>query len=199
MGQPVSKDARGESGKSTIVKQMNIIHQGERERAEYTTTVYRDVLDSAGTLARVVTQVGGGRTMSFLSSIRLIAAPTVLFPLLYAPMSSLLHKPTPLTNAHLKIHTFDVGGQRSERKEWIHCFESGTFIFCPALSEYDQVLEEERRVASWRRVAPWRSELRSHPVVCWGMWAWSVGCASRSLAAAYMSHRRARTCPSDFV
>lgn len=41
---------------------------------------------------------------------------------------------------------FDVGGQRSERKKWIHCFESVTsIIFCVALSEYDQVLLEERQ------------------------------------------------------
>ena len=40
---------------------------------------------------------------------------------------------------------FDVGGQRSERKKWIHCFESvTTIIFCTALSEYDQVLLEQR-------------------------------------------------------
>ena len=40
---------------------------------------------------------------------------------------------------------FDVGGQRSERKKWIHCFESVTsIIFCTALSEYDQVLREEK-------------------------------------------------------
>ena len=40
---------------------------------------------------------------------------------------------------------FDVGGQRSERKKWIHCFESVTsIIFCTALSEYDQVLLEQR-------------------------------------------------------
>lgn len=38
---------------------------------------------------------------------------------------------------------FDVGGQRSERKKWIHCFENVTsIIFCVALSEYDQVLRE---------------------------------------------------------
>ncbi|KAG6835330.1 G protein alpha subunit [Arthromyces matolae] len=43
----------------------------------------------------------------------------------------------------LSIHMFDVGGQRSERKKWIHCFESVTsIIFCTALSEYDQVLLE---------------------------------------------------------
>lgn len=43
----------------------------------------------------------------------------------------------------LSIHMFDVGGQRSERKKWIHCFEAVTsIIFCVALSEYDQVLLE---------------------------------------------------------
>lgn len=45
----------------------------------------------------------------------------------------------------LSIHLFDVGGQRSERKKWIHCFESVTsIIFCTALSEYDQVLMEAK-------------------------------------------------------
>ena len=44
-----------------------------------------------------------------------------------------------------RIHLFDVGGQRSERKKWIHCFESVTsIIFCTALSEYDQVLMESK-------------------------------------------------------
>ncbi|KFD58837.1 hypothetical protein M514_00530 [Trichuris suis] len=37
----------------------------------------------------------------------------------------------------------DVGGQRSERRKWIHCFENVTSImFVVALSEYDQVLVE---------------------------------------------------------
>lgn len=37
----------------------------------------------------------------------------------------------------------DVGGQRSERKKWIHCFENVTsIIFLAALNEYDQVLYE---------------------------------------------------------
>ncbi|KAG6839941.1 hypothetical protein C0991_010173 [Blastosporella zonata] len=45
----------------------------------------------------------------------------------------------------MSIHMVDVGGQRSERKKWIHCFESvSCIIFCTALSEYDQVLLEEK-------------------------------------------------------
>lgn len=44
----------------------------------------------------------------------------------------------------LNMHMFDVGGQRSERKKWIHCFDNVTLIiFCVALSEYDQALLEE--------------------------------------------------------
>lgn len=45
---------------------------------------------------------------------------------------------------------FDVGGQRSERKRWIHCFESVTsIIFCASLSNYDQVLLEDKNQASF--------------------------------------------------
>ena len=44
----------------------------------------------------------------------------------------------------LYFRLFDVGGQRSERKKWIHCFEDVTaIIFCVAMSEYDQVLHED--------------------------------------------------------
>ncbi|OBZ91358.1 Guanine nucleotide-binding protein subunit alpha [Choanephora cucurbitarum] len=41
----------------------------------------------------------------------------------------------------------DVGGQRSERKKWIHCFENVVaIIFMVALSEFDQVLIEDEQV-----------------------------------------------------
>ena len=44
---------------------------------------------------------------------------------------------------------FDVGGQRSERKKWIHCFEGVTaIIFCVALSAYDLVLAEDEEMVS---------------------------------------------------
>ena len=43
----------------------------------------------------------------------------------------------------------DVGGQRSERRKWIHCFENVTSImFLVALSEYDQVLVESANEVS---------------------------------------------------
>ncbi len=45
---------------------------------------------------------------------------------------------------------FDVGGQRSERKKWIHCFEGVTaIIFCVALSDYDLVLAEDEEMVSF--------------------------------------------------
>ena len=45
----------------------------------------------------------------------------------------------------------DVGGQRSERRKWIHCFENVTsIIFLVALSEYDQILFESDNEVSFR-------------------------------------------------
>lgn len=39
---------------------------------------------------------------------------------------------------------YDVGGQKNERKKWIHCFEDVTaVIFVAAISEYDQKLYED--------------------------------------------------------
>ena len=47
----------------------------------------------------------------------------------------------------LSFKLVDVGGQRSERKKWIHCFDSVTaIIFTVALSEYDLVLAEDEEI-----------------------------------------------------
>ncbi|KAF7333944.1 Heterotrimeric G-protein alpha subunit [Mycena sanguinolenta] len=52
---------------------------------------------------------------------------------------------TRLNMGALSMRLIDVGPQCSERRKWIHCFESVTsIIFCTALSDYDQVLAEER-------------------------------------------------------
>ncbi|KAM7134801.1 guanine nucleotide-binding protein subunit alpha-15-like isoform 2-T2 [Macrochelys suwanniensis] len=41
------------------------------------------------------------------------------------------------------LRIVDVGGQKSERKKWIHCFENViALIYLASLSEYDQCLEE---------------------------------------------------------
>uniref|UniRef100_A0A915DCE3 G-protein alpha subunit n=1 Tax=Ditylenchus dipsaci TaxID=166011 RepID=A0A915DCE3_9BILA len=47
-----------------------------------------------------------------------------------------------IKGVHFRV--FDVGGQRSERKKWIHCFEDvNAIIFVAAVSEYDEVLFED--------------------------------------------------------
>ncbi|NXF90084.1 GNAI2 protein, partial [Eubucco bourcierii] len=54
---------------------------------------------------------------------------------------------THFTFKDLHFKMFDVGGQRSERKKWIHCFEGVTaIIFCVALSAYDLVLAEDEEM-----------------------------------------------------
>ncbi|KAM3717167.1 Guanine nucleotide-binding protein alpha-3 subunit [Dirofilaria immitis] len=45
---------------------------------------------------------------------------------------------------NVRFRIFDVGGQRSERKKWIHCFEDvHAIIYVAAISEYAEVLFED--------------------------------------------------------
>ncbi|CAI0401312.1 unnamed protein product [Linum tenue] len=54
---------------------------------------------------------------------------------------------------------FDVGGQRNERRKWIHLFEGVTaVIFCAAISEYDQTLfedEHKNRMMDTKELFEW--------------------------------------------
>jgi len=74
------------------------------------------------------------------------------------------YKPTPEDVLHARIKTtgiletnfqmegrdftiVDVGGQRSERRKWLHCFQDvSAIIFCVSMSEYDQMLYEDNSV-----------------------------------------------------
>lgn len=59
------------------------------------------------------------------------------------PTTGIIQTEFKLDKMHFKM--YDVGGQRGERKKWIHCFDNVTaIIFIASLSEYDQVLAEDR-------------------------------------------------------
>ncbi|AMD20908.1 HDR166Cp [Eremothecium sinecaudum] len=54
---------------------------------------------------------------------------------------------TQFTVGSSKFKVLDAGGQRSERRKWIHCFQGITAVlFVLAVSEYDQMLFEDERV-----------------------------------------------------
>ncbi|OQU93135.1 hypothetical protein SORBI_3001G484200 [Sorghum bicolor] len=54
---------------------------------------------------------------------------------------------------------YDVGGQRNERRKWIHLFEGvNAVIFCAAISEYDQMLcedETKNRMMETKELFDW--------------------------------------------
>ena len=64
------------------------------------------------------------------------------------------------------FRVFDVGGQRSERKKWIHCFDNVTAIlFVVGISAYDQVLNHTSHLIASDSRHGWRSDKglrRSH-------------------------------------
>ncbi|XP_007459499.1 PREDICTED: guanine nucleotide-binding protein G(o) subunit alpha isoform X3 [Lipotes vexillifer] len=196
----------GESGKSTIVKQMKIIHEdgfsGEDVK-QYKPVVYSNTIQSLAAIVRAMDTLGieygdkerkergrqcwvtcGSRwegpfspellsammrlwgdsgiqecfnrsreyqlndsAKYYLDSLDRIGAadyqPTEQ-DILRTRVKTTGIVETHFTFKNLHFRLFDVGGQRSERKKWIHCFEDVTaIIFCVALSGYDQVLHED--------------------------------------------------------
>ncbi|XP_029013429.1 guanine nucleotide-binding protein G(i) subunit alpha isoform X2 [Betta splendens] len=199
----------GESGKSTIVKQMKIIHEdgySEDECKQYKVVVYSNTIQSIMAIIRAMgrlkidfgdaSRADDARQLFALASSAeegvLSAELTTVIRRLwrdsgvqacfersreyqlndsaayylndldricqqnYVPtQQDVLRtrvKTTGIVETHftfkeLYFKMFDVGGQRSERKKWIHCFEGVTaIIFCVALSDYDLVLAEDEEM-----------------------------------------------------
>ncbi|KAG8142607.1 hypothetical protein E2320_005819 [Naja naja] len=160
----------GESGKSTIVKQMKIIHEAgysEEECKQYKAVVYTEEGFMTGELAGVIKRLwkdpGVNRCFNrsreyqlndsaayYLNDLDRIAH-TSYIPTQQDVLRTRV-KTTGIVETHftfkdLHFKMFDVGGQRSERKKWIHCFEGVTaIIFCVALSDYDLVLAEDEEM-----------------------------------------------------
>ncbi|KAK4469097.1 hypothetical protein MN116_006684 [Schistosoma mekongi] len=198
----------GESGKSTIVKQMKIIHMSGYTEAEckaYRPVVFSNTIQSMVAILRAMEQLqiccACPNAMSDIAVILNLTRTDVdvlpeevfsaLKRLWYDPgiqvavsrsrefqlndsasyfldsldrLSSPDYVPTQqdvlrtrvrtggIVETHfsfkgLNIRMFDVGGQRSERKKWIHCFEGVTaIIFVVAISEYDLTLAEDQEM-----------------------------------------------------
>uniref|UniRef100_A0ACB8F4R0 Guanine nucleotide-binding protein G(T) subunit alpha-2 n=1 Tax=Sphaerodactylus townsendi TaxID=933632 RepID=A0ACB8F4R0_9SAUR len=199
----------GESGKSTIVKQMKIIHQDgytKEECLEFKSVIYGNILQSILAIVRAMITLGidygesgraddGRLLFNLADSIEEGTMPPELVECvkrlwkdsgvqacfdraaeyqLNDSASYYLNDLDRITAANylpneqdvlrsrvkttgiietrfsvkdLNFRMFDVGGQRSERKKWIHCFEGVTcIIFCGALSAYDMVLVEDDEV-----------------------------------------------------
>ncbi|KAH7721960.1 guanine nucleotide-binding protein G(q) subunit alpha-like isoform X3 [Aphelenchoides avenae] len=179
----------GESGKSTFIKQMRIIHgngYSEEDKRQHTRLVYQNVFmamqamirametlaipygnPSSEDKANVVRAIDYENVTSFeepyvsyiadlwddpgiqeayLNDVRRLAAPDYLpteqdILRVRVPTTGIIEYPFDLEQIVFRM--VDVGGQRSERRKWIHCFENVTSImFLVALSEYDQVLVE---------------------------------------------------------
>jgi len=193
----------GESGKSTIAKQMKILHLNgftKDEKQMYTIAIHQNIYGAVRSLvqacqrlqisiaesaiakkfeegallgARItpafaddiaklwrdpgVQQAYGRRnefqlidsTAYWLDDVRRVAAED------FVPAEQDVLRARIQTTGIVEIqfsfkgHDFilvDVGGQRSERKKWIHCFQDVTSIlFCTGISEFDQVLYEDNK------------------------------------------------------
>ncbi|KAI5293973.1 hypothetical protein KEM52_004927 [Ascosphaera acerosa] len=190
----------GESGKSTIIKQMRIIHTGgfpEDERRQTKAVIYSNLVVAFKVILDIMETARVGFTLeqseSFASLIK-DTEPDVdvdeafadlaiknamtglwddggvqqavarghdyfesidrLFEPNWLPNNNdMLHarlRTTGITETlfeleHANFRMMDVGGQRSERKKWIHCFEGvNCLLFMVALSGYDQCLLEDQ-------------------------------------------------------
>ncbi|KAF1474928.1 Guanine nucleotide-binding protein G(q) subunit alpha, partial [Eudyptula minor novaehollandiae] len=176
----------GESGKSTFIKQMRIIHgsgYSDEDKRGFTKLVYQNIFTAMqamiramdtlkipykyehnkvrflfisvaeafplfilGNIPKVSKKLSHKLYSNYLNDLDRIADSTYLptqqdVLRVRVPTTGIIEYPFDLQSVIFRM--VDVGGQRSERRKWIHCFENVTSImFLVALSEYDQVLVE---------------------------------------------------------
>ncbi|CAM9807495.1 unnamed protein product [Ectocarpus sp. 12 AP-2014] len=191
----------GESGKSTIFKQMKILFGvvSAEEKKQMTPVVYSNTIMSMKILVEQATLLGEEENVACPESFKLLAdcedsaaidlelgqaiqdvwsdpamlrrpkrhflaaqelEPPVIVPTrkakkqddFIATQQDVLYsrvRTSGIVTERYEIdgstfEMYDVGGQRNERKKWIHCFDNVTaVIFVAALSEYDQCLFED--------------------------------------------------------
>ncbi len=134
---------------------MKLIHHGgytEQERESYKEIIFSNTIQSMRAILEAMPQLD----ISLDSAVYYFGAIDRMADPRYMPTDQdILRsrvKTTGITETAFKIgeltyKLFDVGGQRSERKKWIHCFENVTaLVFLVSLSEYDQMLYEDESV-----------------------------------------------------
>ena len=68
---------------------------------------------------------------------------------------------------NLTYRMFDVGGQRSERKKWIHVFDNvQVVLFLVAISGYDHALVEDRNGVGYKLLMIGLQKLTSTRIKC---------------------------------
>ncbi|KAK4972574.1 hypothetical protein LTR28_012219 [Elasticomyces elasticus] len=192
----------GESGKSTVLKQMRLIHTGgfkKDERKQWKVTIFHNLLHAF----QVIFSAMEEQDMDFenpenIRCAEVIAADPDIGPedpmplecmhafkslwtdqgvqvaiqkgndyfedierlfakdyiptdqdILRARLRTTGISETIFDTGNLSYRMFDVGGQRSERKKWIHVFDNvQVVLFLVAISGYDHVLVEDRNGVS---------------------------------------------------
>ncbi|TFK67532.1 G-alpha-domain-containing protein [Pluteus cervinus] len=130
----------GDSEKTTVVKQMKIIHQGgfsSTDLVEWRPVVYKNVLESAKAVVMYMRKIAHAIHQVWKDPVvsKILDQQTSEFYLMdsagvYFPSVSVIY-------FFRIILMFAFGRQRSEWKKWIHSFESVTsIILCTSLSEY---------------------------------------------------------------
>jgi GTPase SAR1 family protein len=214
----------GESGKSTVVKQVKVIYKGgvsQKEKEEYTTAIRRNVIETMQNMIEAMDTLGikytdektqamavefakldGQSTLSETAGFNVdtiwrdkgvqecygrrdeyycLDASKYYFDNAsrigeddYAPSDEDMIMTrvrttgivlTEFDEAPQKYLLVDVGGQRSERRKWINCFDDvKAIIFLEGLSSYNQVLFEDASVNRMHESLTLFKEVVSNPV-----------------------------------